>query len=87
LLAAILIAMLVASSASAPAQSGSPSAVLLATGLEGGSGSAIGPGGALYVTEANTGRISRVDPLTGTITTFASGLPEKDAGLPFRRGG
>jgi hypothetical protein len=50
-------------------------ATLLATGLQGGSGSTIGPGGALYVTESATGRILRVDPQTGNVTTFASGLP------------
>jgi hypothetical protein len=38
-------------------------------------GSAIGPDGALYVAEAVAGRISRVDPQSGAITTFASGLP------------
>lgn len=47
----------------------------MVTGLEGASGSTIGPGGALYVTEGAAGRISRVDPQTGQITTFASGLP------------
>jgi hypothetical protein len=51
------------------------SAVLLASGLEGASGSAIGPGGALYVPEGAAGRIARVDPQTGEVTTFASGLP------------
>jgi hypothetical protein len=50
-------------------------ATLLATGLQGGSGSTIGPGGALYVTEGTTGRILRVDPQSGNVTTFASGLP------------
>lgn len=39
-------------------------------------GSTIGPGGALYVTEGAAGRISRVDPQTGEVTTFASGLPQ-----------
>jgi hypothetical protein len=51
--------------------------------LEGGSGSTLGPGGALYVTEAHAGRISRVDPLTGEITMFASGLPKRMQGFPF----
>ncbi len=46
------------------------------TGLQGATGSTIGPGGALYVTEGAAGRISRVDPQTGEITTFASGLPK-----------
>jgi hypothetical protein len=52
-----------------------PSKSLLASGLEGGAGSAIGPDGALYVTERVPGRISRVDPQTGDVTTFANGLP------------
>jgi hypothetical protein len=63
--------------------SGGPTAELLVTGLEGGSGSALGPGGALFVTEAHAGKISRVDPLTGEITTFASGLPKRMQGFPF----
>jgi hypothetical protein len=54
---------------------------LLASGLQGGSGSTIGPGGALYVTEGTAGRISRVDPQTGNITTFASGLPRSIIGI------
>lgn len=48
---------------------------MLVSGLEGASGSTIGPDGALYVAEGAAGRISRVDPQTGAITTFASGLP------------
>ena len=45
------------------------------TGLAGASGSTIGPDGAIYVTEGAVGRVSRVDPQTGDVTTFASGLP------------
>jgi sugar lactone lactonase YvrE len=45
------------------------------TGLQRGRGSTVGPDGALYVTEAAAGRISRVDPEDGTVTKFASGLP------------
>lgn len=55
--------------------------VLLVSGLEGASGSSIGPGGALYVTEGAAGRISRVDPRTGAVTTFASGLPKSVTGI------
>jgi hypothetical protein len=62
---------------------GEPTAELLVMGLEGGSGSTIGPGGALYVTEAHAGRISRADPQTGEVTTFASGLPVRMQGFPF----
>jgi len=50
-------------------------AQVLVTGLEGSFGSTIGPGGALYVAESAVGRISRIDPKTGDVTTFASGLP------------
>jgi hypothetical protein len=51
------------------------SAEILVTGLQGASGSTVGPDGALYVTEGATGTISRVDPLTGDVTPFATGLP------------
>ena len=61
--------------------SGEPTVTPLAKGLEGASGSTIGPGGALYVTEGAAGRISRVDPQTGEITTFASGLPTAIIGI------
>src|SRR5881227_5925 len=54
-----------------------PTASLLVTGLEGATGSTVGPDGALYVTEGAAGRISRVDPQTGEKTTFASGLPPR----------
>ena len=40
-----------------------------------GSGSTIGPDKALYVTDGPGGRVLRVDPDTGAVTTFASGLP------------
>ena len=52
-----------------------PIAHRLVTGLQGGSGSTIGPDRALYVTESAAGRITRVDPKTGATTTYASGLP------------
>ncbi|WP_309570793.1 ScyD/ScyE family protein [Deinococcus sp.] len=45
------------------------------SGLKGAQGSSIGPGHALYVTEPSDGRIVRIDPDTGAVTTFASGLP------------
>ena len=53
----------------------------LVTGLAGGSGSTVGPDGALYVTEGLAGRVSRVDPRTGAITTYASGLPPAIIGI------
>ena len=64
--------------AAAAKPSGEPSATLLVSGLETatGAGSTIGPGGALYVTEGEAGTILRVDPRTGEVTTFFSGLPQ-----------
>ena len=70
---AVALAFLACVSLPAPAASEEPPVTLLASGLEGGSGSTIGPGGALYVTEGLAGRVSRIDLKTGEITTFASG--------------
>jgi hypothetical protein len=61
--------------------SGPAHPVLLVSGLQNGSGSTVGPGGALYVTEGASGRVSRVDPDTGAVTTFASGLPPSIVGI------
>ena len=58
-----------------------PSASLLASGLAGSSGSAIGPDGALYVPETHTGKIWRVNPQTGAQSLFASGLPKDIIGI------
>ncbi len=77
LFAACFTALIAPLAVSAQPPAGQASAVLLVTGLEGGSGSTIGPDGALYVTEGAAGRISRVDPSTGEVTTFASGLPTR----------
>jgi hypothetical protein len=49
----------------------------LVTGLQELQGSTVGPGGALFVTAPLTGRIWRVDPRTGAVTLFASGLPAR----------
>ena len=77
----VLVAAVIAMITSSTASAAPPRATLLLSGLEGGSGSTVGPGGALYVTESNAGRISRVDPRTGEITTFASGLPKSIIGI------
>jgi sugar lactone lactonase YvrE len=66
----LAVALLVLTTVAAHAQP-----TLLVDGLAGGSGSTVGPDGALYVTEGAAGRVSRVDPQTGEVTTFASGLP------------
>jgi hypothetical protein len=76
LLVLVLLASVVPAAASAAPPSGDATVSRLVTGLEGGSGSTIGPGGALYVTESAAGRITRVDPKTGATTTYASGLPK-----------
>jgi len=81
LLSAALLAMIAPSAASAAPPSAEPAAVQLVTGLDGASGSTVGPGGDLYVTEGAAGRISRVDPRTGDITTLASGLPTAIVGI------
>lgn len=81
LLAVVSIAMITPSAAIAAPPSGEPTAAQLVTGLEGASGSTIGPGGALYVTEGAAGRISRVDPRTGDVTTFVEGLPTSIIGI------
>jgi hypothetical protein len=75
LLSVALIAMFVPSAATAAGPSGDPTAHRLVAGLQGGSGSTVGPDRALYVTESAAGRITRVDPQTGATTTYASGLP------------
>ena len=48
----------------------------LVTGLGGGWGSTVGPGGDLFIPDGQAGAILRVDPKTGQYTTFASGLPQ-----------
>jgi hypothetical protein len=79
ILAAALVAIITPSTASGRRPCQGPTATLLVTGLDTGlesaKGSTIGPDGALYVTEGAAGRISRVDPQTGEVTTFVSGLP------------
>ena len=59
---------------------GVPTARLLAT-LSSAQGSTIGPGGALYVTVPVAGEVVRIDPNTGAVTTFASGLPYGDEAI------
>ena len=65
------------------AASAAPNATLLVSGLEELQGSAVGPGGALFVTAPLAGSIWRVDPKTGAVTLFATGLPARFPGLFF----
>lgn len=72
--AAIALAAVLATPASA-------SGDVIASGLQGASGSTIGPDGALYVTEGAIGRVSRINRRTGKVTTFAEGLPPSLIGI------
>jgi hypothetical protein len=55
--------------------------VLNNTALGGhGSGSTIGPDGALYVTNGNVGTLVRIDPTNGSETVVGSGLPPRVVG-------
>ena len=79
--AAVLIAAITPLAARGQPPAAPPTATRLVSGLASGSGSAVGPGGALFVTEGATGRVVRVDPRTGAVTTFASGLPPFIVGI------
>jgi hypothetical protein len=74
---AILVTLFV-TAAVAPLTAG---AQPLVTGLQGAAGSTVGPGGDIFVTEGLIGRVSRVDPRTGTVSTFAEGLPPSVIGV------
>jgi len=55
-----------------------PSALhLLYSGLAAGSGSTVGPDGALYANDPINGTIVRVDPSTGRASTYADCLPKR----------
>ncbi len=79
-LVAIATLLLLPTAGSAGASSGEATATLVASGLGGGFGTGVGPGGDVYVAEGPLGRISRFDPKTGEVSTFAGGLP---AALPY----
>lgn len=38
-------------------------------------GSTVGPDGALYATDSSNGRVQRIEPRRGSVTTYADGLP------------
>src|SRR5262249_22965226 len=77
MLTAVLISTITPWVATASPPVEAPTASRLVSGLQGATGSTVGPGGDLYVTEALTGTISRVDPKTGEKETFATGLPPR----------
>lgn len=74
-LLAAVTAILIPPAAGTVSASAEPSASLLVSGLQGSFGSTVGPGGDLYVAEGVARRVSRIDPDTGVVTPFASGLP------------
>jgi hypothetical protein len=74
----LLAGTVTAATAKAPA---SPVATPLATFSDLGSGSTIGPDGALYVTDGIRGAVDRVDPATGEWKPFATGLPLEQVGI------
>ena len=63
----------------------SGNAQLLVTGLKELQGSTVGPDKALYVTAPLDGTIWRVNPKTGAVTLFTTGLPKRDPD-PFFQG-
>src|SRR3954447_23878401 len=77
LVLALLSIGAISSAVDAAPRTSSPSAPRLLTTLPSpsGLGGRVGPDGVLYFPEPAAGRISRVDPSTGAISTFASGLP------------
>jgi hypothetical protein len=87
--AAVLVATLTSPFAAGPATAGlrghpthtGHEPTLLVAGLGSGSGSAVGPDGALYVAVPAAGTVLRVDPRTGATSPFATGLPTRLPGL------
>jgi sugar lactone lactonase YvrE len=76
LLAAVWVAVAAASAGAAPS-----TPHMLYGGLGGGSGSTVGPDGALYVNDPVSGTIVRVDPSTGNASTYADCLPPQIPGV------
>jgi sugar lactone lactonase YvrE len=76
-----LIALIATTTAGVSAETGGHTATRLVTGMASGSGSTVGPDGQLYVTEGAAGRVLRVNPRTGHVTTFADGLPRSIIGI------
>ena len=72
--AALLVAAWIGTAGSAGA---APTSHLLYSGLAAGSGSAVGPGGDLYVNDPVNGTIVRIDPATGDDSVYADCLPQR----------
>ena len=81
-LVAGLVTMVTAPIASATPGSNDPELTPLTTFGSGlGSGSTIGPGGDLYVTDGNAGTVLRIDRKSGDVSQIAEGLPLQVLGI------
>jgi hypothetical protein len=81
-LAAVVLAAAVLPSAAAAQRPSGPVVTPLASFGSGlGSGSTIGPDGALYVTDGNAGSLLRINRRTGQVTTYGTGLPSQVLGI------
>src|SRR3954464_4085080 len=81
-LAAVAMAVMVSPAVGADPVATTPDVTPLASFGSGlGSGSTIGPDGALYVTDGNAGSVMRINRVTGEVTTYAAGLPTKVLGI------
>src|SRR5262249_9688460 len=79
--AAALVGTVTAAAAGAARPATPSDPILVFAGLGGGSGSTVGPDGGLYVPDTVAGKILRIDPDTGTATTFADCLPKRVVGV------
>ena len=77
----IIIRLTVAAFLAAAAMLPLTASAQFVSGLEGAAGSTVGPGGDIFVTEGLAGRVSRVDPKSGLVSTFAEGLPPSVIGV------
>lgn len=81
LIIALLVPAVSVSAGGSKTKQKAPEVELLTSGLSGASGSTIGPGGHLYVTEGATGEVTKVNRRTGAKSTYASGLPPALIGI------
>jgi hypothetical protein len=77
-LAALCIGAVAVSAGSAKPPSSPSTPTLLFSGLAGGSGSTVGPDGALYATDTVDGEVVRVNPSTGASSVVADCLPKQN---------
>jgi sugar lactone lactonase YvrE len=78
LVAAVLVVAGIGTALAAASAAAAPSSPhLLYGGLVAGSGSTIGPDGAIYANDPVNGTIVRVDPSSGAATTYADCLPKR----------